>query len=70
MVIVALVCCYGVGIGVVFAVAVVADYLIDRRKGLPERWCVPIPGQFPSYVRQDYARARQLARIRTSTSED
>ncbi|MFH9011201.1 hypothetical protein ACH4C6_07475 [Streptomyces sp. NPDC017943] len=72
MVILLLVCCYGVGIAVVFTVAIVADHLIDRRKRPPERWCVPIPGQFPAYVRQDYARARQAraTRHRLSTPEE
>ncbi|MFZ4143359.1 hypothetical protein ACOZDZ_21905 [Streptomyces griseoincarnatus] len=46
-----------------WVVAIVADELIGRRPRIPERWAVHIPGRFPAYVRQDYARARKaLAR--------
>lgn len=55
-----------------WAVAIVANELIGRRFRVPDRWVVwVVPGWLPTYVRQDYARARQaLARIRTSTPED
>jgi hypothetical protein len=51
----------------------VADVLLFRRPRVPERWAVHIPGRFPSYVRQDYARARKAmarALTRTRTPED
>jgi len=59
-----------------WVVAIATDELMDRwRPRLPERWTVHIPGRFPSYVRQDYARARKamartLNRTSTSTPED
>ncbi|MEU2992554.1 hypothetical protein ABZ772_19700 [Streptomyces griseoincarnatus] len=42
-----------------WAVGIVANVLVDRRPRIPERWAVHIPGRFPAYVRQDYARARK-----------
>ncbi|MGC4912699.1 hypothetical protein [Streptomyces albogriseolus] len=42
-----------------WVVAIVADVMLDSRPRIPERWAVHIPGRFPAYVRQDYARARK-----------
>ena len=55
-----------------WVVAIAANELTGRRIHIPDRWVVwVVPGWLPTYVRQDYARARQaLARIRTSTPED
>ncbi len=50
---------YAVGVLAWWVVAIVADELIGRRPRIPERWAVHIPGRFPAYVRQDYARARK-----------
>ncbi|MFG2515998.1 hypothetical protein [Streptomyces sp. NPDC048584] len=64
---------FAVFAAVVWAVAIVADVLVGRRPHIPERWAVHIPGRFPAYVRQDYARARKaMARTltRPSTPED
>jgi len=50
---------------VVWAVGIVADVLVGRRLRVPEKWAVHIPGRYPAYVRQDFARARQaMARAR------
>ncbi|MFF8034885.1 hypothetical protein [Streptomyces sp. NPDC016626] len=65
---------FAIVVAAVWIVAITADALIDRRIHVPERWTVHIPGQFPLYVRQDYARARKAmaraARHRTGTPED
>ena len=50
---------FAVVVAAVWAVAIVADVMVDRRPRIPERWAVHIPGRFPAYVRQDYARARK-----------
>lgn len=50
---------FAVVVAAVWVVAIVADVMVDRRPRIPERWAVHIPGRFPAYVRQDYARARK-----------
>ena len=50
---------FAVVLAVGWAVGIIADALIGRRPRVPERWAVHIPGRFPAYVRQDYARARK-----------
>ncbi|MFF0138024.1 hypothetical protein ACFYRN_16505 [Streptomyces sp. NPDC005227] len=45
----------------VWVVGIVADSLVGRRVHLPERWVArAVPGWWPTYVRQDFKRARQL----------
>lgn len=57
-----------------WVVAIAADELIGRHFKVPDRWTVwVVPGWLPTYVRQDYARARQAVtrtRTRPSTPED
>ncbi|MFE9923298.1 hypothetical protein ACFYQA_17435 [Streptomyces sp. NPDC005774] len=50
---------YAIAVAAWWIVAAVVDARLERRVHVPERWAVHIPGRFPAYVRQDYARARQ-----------
>ncbi|OSZ56279.1 hypothetical protein OQI_33835 [Streptomyces pharetrae CZA14] len=56
-----------------WVVGAVADALIGRGIHLPDRWVVHVlPDRFPTYVRQDLARARQARATHRhpSTPED
>jgi hypothetical protein len=61
---------FAVAMAVLWGVGIVADSLVGRRVHLPERWVArAVPGWLPTYVRQDFRRARQLRLARLQRKE-